>query len=95
MPSGAYAFERTREQAQTRDVTLESIMTHANFRLGVEDARTGRHPRFDESSGCWSYERGRQFACIAPVDMPVFIGRSLNPKALALFAAAHHRGLII
>jgi hypothetical protein len=101
-PSAAYrqannkadAFERTREQTRTRGVTIESIMTHANFRLGVEDARAGRHPRFDESFGCWEYERGRLFACVAPVNMPVFIGRSLNPKAVALCYAAHKRGLI-
>jgi hypothetical protein len=83
------------DQAPTCRVSVESVMRRANFRLGVEDVRAGRRPRFDDLHDyCWAYERGRLFGRIAPLDMPVFVNGELNRKAMALFDAACRRGFI-
>jgi hypothetical protein len=85
------AFTETQVRAKT--VTARAVMASSAFALGLEDARKGI--AFDWRNGDWDYERGRLFAYIAPVHMPLRIGGQLNPKALALFEAAHARKLII
>jgi hypothetical protein len=62
-------------------------MRHADFREGFEDARYGRAPRYDDYRD-WFYERGRHFAYLCPMSMPLFIGKKLNPEAISLFYAA-------
>jgi hypothetical protein len=85
-----------REQVKTRGVPTEAIMRSADFRRGFEDVRSGRPARFDDHhEDDWSYERGRQFAYIAPASMPLKIDGKLNPKAVILFEAAHGRGYVI
>lgn len=74
------------------------IMSTRAFRRGLEDARAG--VAFDwriggDDNSAWSYERGRQFAHIAPLDMKLWLGGKLNPKAIALCNAAIDRGQII
>lgn len=77
------------KQAPTRRVALQTIMARRDFAAGVDDVRSGRAARFDDAlNDQWDYERGRQFALIAPMSMPLRIGRSLNPAALALFTLA-------
>jgi hypothetical protein len=49
----------------------------------------------DPSNGQWDYERGRLFAHIAPLNMPLKIGGKLNPKAIALCNAAFDRKLVL
>jgi hypothetical protein len=83
----------SKQQIPTSRVSDAWIMRRANFRRGLEDARAGRAPRFDEFND-WSYERGRLFAHIAPLTMPLYTDGKLNPKALALFKAASDRRLI-
>jgi hypothetical protein len=68
-------------------------MRPADFRRGVEEVRAGAPPDFDASDN-WAYERGRQWALIAPRSMPLYVGNRLNPKAVALFDAAYDRGWI-
>jgi hypothetical protein len=63
------------------------------FERGLCDARAGI--AFDWRIDSWEYERGRLFAHIAPLNMPLRIGRKLNPKAVALFDAAFDRRLIV
>jgi hypothetical protein len=71
-------------QVSTVGVTAAAIMRSTNFRRGLEDARAGRAPRFDELDDVfWSYERGRLFGFIAPLSMQLFVAGKLNPKALA------------
>jgi hypothetical protein len=70
------------KQAPCKPVTDQSIMRSGAFRRGVEEYRAGR--RFDDTYNDWNYERGRQWAAIAPRDLPVFIGRRINPAALRL-----------
>lgn len=82
-------------------------MRSAAFAAGVNDGRAGQSPRYEDYSfdqsegdaaasakinGHWNYERGRQWASIAPLSMPLRIEGKLNPKAVALYRAACKRG---
>jgi hypothetical protein len=94
--------EESEENSSTRGVPVELILMHASFALGVKHRRNGVPPQFDraESRGLnghdqWIYERGRLFASLAPTNMPLWIGKELNPKAVRLYLAARERGYII
>ena len=80
-------------QVPTVTVTIAAIMRSAEFKRGLDDARKGIP--FDWRIDEWNYERGRLFAYVAPVSMPLWIGRKLNERAIALYRAASERGLII
>jgi hypothetical protein len=58
------------EQEPTRPTTILEIMSTREFALGVADGRAGRpYPRLYDSWGIdpqWNYERGRQWARLAP-----------------------------
>jgi hypothetical protein len=86
------------EQVVTSCCSSERIMRHPNFAKGVMDRRTGRPFDTKAEDNLWAYERGRQWATIAPMDMPVFVKEKnrlkLNPKAVRLFSAASDRGYI-
>jgi len=82
-----------RAQVPTKGTTTERMMASPEFARGLDDARKG--VPFDWRNGDWEYERGRLFAYIAPLDMPLRIGGKLNPKAVALCNAAFFRNLII
>jgi hypothetical protein len=86
-------MQRNQEQVKTRAVSIAVIMRTYDFIQGVSDRRNGRPPSFDRDS--WSYERGRLFASIAPVSMPVSKNGRLNPQAISLFDAAWSRRWII
>jgi hypothetical protein len=88
---------REREQVATAPTCVVQVMNCPGFARGVEDKRAGHTPRFDDYAvdRWWSYERGRQFAAIAPVSMAIKIDGNLNPKAVALFKAAIHRGFLL
>jgi hypothetical protein len=71
-------------------------MQSAAFGEGVSDVRAGKPTRFDSfGDEDWNYERGRQFALIAPMSMPLRLGRKLNPEAVLLFSRAMFRGEIL
>jgi hypothetical protein len=82
-----------RKQAHTRPVSTRSIVASREFARGLEEVRNG--VPFNADNGDWAYERGRCFGHIAPLSMPLRIGRALNPKALRLAAAAFKRKLLI
>jgi hypothetical protein len=80
-------------------VSIAEIMRTADFARGAADKRNGRAPALDsynsyagesdrvayaKINASWNYERGRQWACLAPASMPLNIDGRLNPKALAL-----------
>jgi hypothetical protein len=68
--------------------TAAQMMRTKAFRRGFDDKRAGRKFSYDsepEGEPVGDYENGRQLATVAPVGMPLMIGRRLNPKALALF----------
>jgi hypothetical protein len=73
------------KQAETELVSVASIMRSPAFLRGVEEYRARKRPDFDQENN-WQYERGRQWAAIAPRDLAITTpsGR-LNRKALAIF----------
>ncbi len=91
-----------REQVKTEHVGASYFMDSREFARGVEDVRVGRPPRFDayawdqgDRSAInrqWAYEKGRQFAIIAPKTLPLRINSRLNLEALRLLIAAINRG---
>lgn len=89
------------KQADPDLVASEIIVGSHAFRRGVSEVRTGRQPRFDDEvlvqDGMqWAYEWGRQFALIAPPDLPLISPDegTLNPKAVYLFNIYRARGQI-
>jgi hypothetical protein len=81
------------EQADWVPVPIEIIVSSEEFARGLEEVRNGIP--FNADNDDWDYERGRCFGFIAPLDMPLRIGRVLNPKALKLAAVAFSRKLLI
>ena len=81
------------EQADTFLIPIDVIVGDPAFALGFEEARNGLP--FNPDNDDWNYERGRCFGLIAPLDMPLRIGRKLNPKAVALADAAFNRKALI
>jgi hypothetical protein len=85
-----------RRQVPTGSTTVQRIMRRREFAFGVDSIRNGVAPDFDElGDDYWSYERGRLWASVAPRSMPLTINGKLNPKAIALYAAASKRRFII
>jgi hypothetical protein len=86
-------YRRDVDQVPTIPITAVQIMSSPAFELGFSDVHRGIP--FDWRDGRWEYERGRLFAHIAPLDMPLRIGGKVNPKAIALYEAASNRRLIV
>jgi hypothetical protein len=73
------------EQKDETPVTILSVFKSREFRIGVEDVRAGRPPRFDDPiAWSWAYERGRLFAAIAPMRMPLRVAGKVNLEAYLL-----------
>ena len=88
------------EQIDTTPTTTREIMGSVGFAAGVHDVRGGRPARFDafvvfENDNLWSYERGRLWAYLAPMSMPLYIRGKLNREAVRLFDMACFRGEIL
>jgi hypothetical protein len=86
-------MSRARPQARTRRVSTRDIVASKEFARGLDEVRKGLP--FNPDNDSWNYERGRCFGFIAPLDMPLRIGRALNSKALKLAVAAFDRKLLI
>jgi hypothetical protein len=79
---------RDGDQIPTRLVTRQEIMSDPKFALGVADARARRGYPADYDAwedDRWAYERGRQWAQIAPRSLPLKINGKLNPQALLCY----------
>jgi hypothetical protein len=83
---------RARKQASTRPVSIRQIMASYEFARGLEEVRKGLP--FNPDNDDWNYERGRCFGFIAPLDMPLRMGRDLNQKALKLAEIAFKRNFL-
>jgi hypothetical protein len=81
------------KQARTRPVSTRAIVASREFARGLDEVRRGLP--FNTDNGDWNYERGRCFGFIAPLDMPLRIGRALNEKAVKLADAAFERKLLL
>lgn len=78
---------RDGDQLPTVPVTILEIMSRRAFARGVADARAGRgypsnYDTWKETNDMWAYERGRQWARLAPRNLPLMINGKLNPLAL-------------
>jgi hypothetical protein len=77
------------KQVPTSFTTVDEIMRRPTFALGVSDARAGRPVRRDydlwDIDDQWDYERGRQWATIAPRNIPLKHNGRINPDAVAWF----------
>lgn len=82
-----------RKQASTRPISTRDIVASREFARGFNEVRKGLP--FNPDNDDWNYERGRCFGFIAPLDMPLRIGRTLNPSALKLAEKAFSRRLLI
>lgn len=80
---GADMSARIKKQAPIVPTTIEDIMRSPTFQLGVAHKRAGTPPI--EIVDDWNYERGRQWASVAPSNMPVLIDGKLNSEALLLY----------
>jgi hypothetical protein len=84
------------KQADTIGSTPRQILRSAAFAAGAADVRAGKPTRFDSfGDDDWNYERGRQWAFIAPMSMPLRSGGKLNHEALRLLTRALLRGEIL
>jgi hypothetical protein len=78
---------RDGDQIPTRPVTLREIMSDPKFALGVADARAGRgyptsYDNWKDTNDRWAYSRGRQWAQVAPRNLPLKIRGEINSQAL-------------
>jgi hypothetical protein len=87
--------KKVQAQAPTGPITAQQIVRSKEFNGGVVDVRLGRPPRFDDPiAQDWNYERGRQWALLAPMRLPTTIGRRANPEAVALLRRFFAEGAI-
>ena len=63
------------KQADTELVSTAAIMRDPSFLRGVEEYRARKRPNFECTD--WGYERGRQWAAIAPRNLGAVIRRPL------------------
>lgn len=80
-------------QSETHGASLQQIMGAKEFAAGVSDARAGKPAAFDAHDN-FEYERGRQWAMLAPMSMPLRIRGRLNFEALMILSAAFRSGAI-
>ena len=83
-----------RDQVKTEYIGASYFLQSREFARGVDDVRAGRPARFDDyawdqggmpaTDRQWAYEKGQQFATIAPRSMPLRINGKLNLDALRL-----------
>ena len=93
-------YRHGEDQVPTIRVSITEIMKDPAFALGVEDYRAGRAPRDMAASlgagvplkdyraatnANWNYERGRQWAAVAPRWLLLRIAGELNPKAIRYY----------
>jgi hypothetical protein len=84
-------------------VPIEKTMRDSAFERGVKSYREGWPPDYDKPFGkliptsdndIANFERGRQWASIAPKSTKIFVKGKLNPRALAIFRKAVEDGSI-
>lgn len=76
-----------RQQVPTTPTTVFAIMSRPTFALGVEDARASRGYRRDydtweDTNDRWTYERGRQWARVAPRTVPLKVNGKVTQQAM-------------
>lgn len=83
---------RSTEQVETEGVSIQWIMSQPAFALGVADSRAGRPTRkaYDtwDVDGQWNYERGRQWAKLAPRHLPLKRNNKVTSEVMRWFCIA-------
>jgi len=77
------------QQVPTSPTTIEEIMDTREFLLGTIDYRAGRPHRSDytrwNGNQQWNYERGRQWAALAPRSVALKRNGKLTAEAMRWF----------
>jgi hypothetical protein len=81
---------RDGDQVPTRLTTIEAIMSNPRFAQGVADVRAGRSYPIDydlwgHTNDAWCYERGRQWAALAPRNAPLKVNGKITQRAMDLY----------
>jgi hypothetical protein len=81
-------------QVPTRGTTIEEIMSSPYFALGVADVRARRGFRADydtwaHANAQWDYDRGRQWATVAPKSIPLKRNGKITREAMRLYKKHH------
>jgi hypothetical protein len=80
------------DQIPTHSVTIQEIMSEPSFALGVADVRAGRGFRSAYTAWgtneCWGYERGRQWARLAPASVVLKRNGRITREAVAWYITA-------
>jgi hypothetical protein len=79
------------DQIPTRSVTIVEIMSAPMFELGVADVRADRgyplgYDLWGDTNDRWDYERGRQWARLAPRHLKLKIDGKVTVEALRLYS---------
>jgi hypothetical protein len=77
---------REGDQVPTYVMTIREVMSAPAFELGAADARAGRpyRPDYDlwpDTNDRWNYERGRQWAVLAPRNVRLKRGDEITEEA--------------
>jgi hypothetical protein len=87
-------MDHPREQAFTLLTTTRAILRDPAFRRGLADKRAGRPYDLSQDND-WNYGRGRQFACIVPLDFEPIKDGKVDPVALHVLEGAFSRKWIV
>jgi hypothetical protein len=83
---------RPGNQIPTYTVTIQEIMSEPSFALGVADMRAGRGVRLAYHTWRpgvqWDYERGRQWAKLAPTSVVLKRNGKITREAVAWYVTA-------
>jgi hypothetical protein len=83
---------RKGDQIPTYQATIQEIMSEPSFALGVADVRAGRNfrPAYTAWSTDmqWDYERGRQWARLAPASVVLKRNGRITREAVAWYMTA-------
>jgi hypothetical protein len=78
------------DQVPTAPTTVRAIMSTPEFALGVADARAGRPYRHAyecwDGNAQWNYERGRQWAQLAPRHIVLKQNGTITANAMRFYS---------
>ncbi len=92
-----YKLHEGDDQVPTRPASLEWIIGHPKFAQGVADQRAGRGFPADidawgDTNDAWNYERGRQWAMLAPRSVALKINGRISMQAVRWYSRAEILG---
>jgi hypothetical protein len=91
------------QQMESAAISIENVLRDSAFERGVKSYREGWGADYDHPFGkliptsdndIANYERGRQWAAIAPKSTKIYVKGKLNPRALEILRKAVEDGSI-